>query len=333
MSILCFGEPLIKLSTVARERLDDARSLDISYSGAEVVVATTLAQLGQNVSFASVIPENRLGANAIMNLARYGIDTSKIMRSNHRMGLYYAERGRSIRPTVVTYDRSDTSMANAQRESFDWDHILNGVEMFFFSGVVPAISDEMFHACIDALRACKGRGIKTVMDLNYRETMWSRKDALSKIGKLMPFVDELIASEDDIISIEHASVEEPDLFDFCLNWARGMLNDYSLRSLCFVVRQIDRYDIARIRGAKVTHDETYLSLPQHVVLADISSCGSVFAASIVHGETNRWESQVLVDFATMSSAFKATVTGDLSNTTEAEITSLLAAGVKPSIRQ
>lgn len=333
MSILCFGEPLIKLSTVARERLDDARSLDISYSGAEVVVATTLAQLGQNVSFASVIPENRLGANAIMNLARYGIDTSKIMRSNHRMGLYYAERGRSIRPTVVTYDRSDTSMANAHRESFDWDHILNGVEMFFFSGVVPAISDEMFHACIDALRACKGRGIKTVMDLNYRETMWSRKDALSKIGKLMPFVDELIASEDDIISIEHASVEEPDLFDFCLNWARGMLNDYSLRSLCFVVRQIDRYDIARIRGAKVTHDETYLSLPQHVVLADISSCGSVFAASIVHGETNRWESQFLVDFATMSSAFKATVTGDLSNTTEAEITSLLAAGVKPSIRQ
>lgn len=333
MSILCFGEPLIKLSTVARERLNDARSLDISYSGAEVVVATTLAQLGQNVSFASVIPENRLGANAIMNLARYGIDTSKIMRSNHRMGLYYAERGRSIRPTVVTYDRSDTSMANAQRESFDWDHILNGVEMFFFSGVVPAISDEMFHACIDALRACKGRGIKTVMDLNYRETMWSRKDALSKIGMLMPFVDELIASEDDIISIEHASVEEPDLFDFCLNWARGMLNDYSLRSLCFVVRQIDRYDIARIRGAKVTHDETYLSLPQHVVLADISSCGSVFAASIVHGETNRWESQFLVDFATMSSAFKATVTGDLSNTTEAEITSLLAAGVKPSIRQ
>lgn len=333
MSILCFGEPLIRLSTVAHERLDDARSLDISYSGAEVVVATTLAQLGQNVSFAGIVSDNRLGTNAIMNLARYGINTSKILRSNHRMGLYYTERGRSIRPTVVTYDRSDTSMANARRESFDWDHLLNGVEAFFFSGVVPAISDEMFHACIDALRACKGRGIKTFMDLNYRETMWTREDALSKVGKLIPLVDELIASEDDIISIEHASVEEPDLFDFCLNWARSILNDYSLNSLCFVVRQIDRYDVARIRGAKVTREETYLSLPQHVALADISSCGSVFAASVVHGETNRCDPQFLVDFATMSSAFKATVSGDLSNTTEAEITSLLAAGVKPSIRQ
>lgn len=171
------------------------------------------------------------------------------------------------------------------------------------------------------------------MDLNYRETMWSREDALAKIDKLMPLIDELVASEDDIISIEHASVEEPDLFDFCLNWARGMLNDYSLRSLCFVVRQIDRYDVARIRGAKVTREETFLSLPQHVALADISSCGSVFAAAIVHGETNRWEPQFLVDFATMSSAFKATVSGDLSNATETEIASLLAAGVKPSIRQ
>ena len=47
MGILCFGEPLIRLSTVAHERLDDARNLEISYSGAEVVVATTLAQLGQ----------------------------------------------------------------------------------------------------------------------------------------------------------------------------------------------------------------------------------------------------------------------------------------------
>ncbi|WP_154053612.1 sugar kinase [Olsenella uli] len=333
MNILCFGEPLIRLSTVAHERLDDARSLDISYSGAEVVVATTLAQLGQNVSFAGIVSDNRLGTNAIMNLARYGINTSKILRSNHRMGLYYTERGRSIRPTVVTYDRSDTSMANARRESFDWDHLLNGVEAFFFSGVVPAISDEMFHACIDALRACKGRGIKTFMDLNYRETMWTREDALSKVGKLIPLVDELIASEDDIISIEHASVEEPDLFDFCLNWARSILNDYSLNSLCFVVRQIDRYDVARIRGAKVTREETYLSLPQHVALADISSCGSVFAASVVHGETNRCDPQFLVDFATMSSAFKATVSGDLSNATEAEIARLLVAGVKPSIRQ
>ena len=55
MNILCFGEPLIRLSTVAHERLDDAKSLEITYSGAEAVVAITLAQLGEEVSFASEI--------------------------------------------------------------------------------------------------------------------------------------------------------------------------------------------------------------------------------------------------------------------------------------
>ena len=60
-----------------------------SYSGAESVVAVTLAQFGEQVSFASKLSSNRLGTNAIMNLARYGVDTSRITRSNHRMGLYY----------------------------------------------------------------------------------------------------------------------------------------------------------------------------------------------------------------------------------------------------
>ncbi|MGO5500601.1 PfkB family carbohydrate kinase [Paratractidigestivibacter faecalis] len=333
MNILCFGEPLIRFATVAHERLDEARTMEISYSGAESVVAVTLAQFGEQVSFASKLSNNRLGTNAIMNLARYGVDTSRITRSNHRMGLYYTERGRSIRPTVVTYDRSDTAMANATREDFDWDRLLNGVEVFFFSGVVPAISDEMYRASLDGLKACKGRGIKVVMDLNYRETMWTRDEALKKVHKLLRYVDVLVASEDDIITIEKAKVGEREIFDFCLGWARGLMMDYPLSKVCFVVRQIDRYDVARIRGGMVTREDTYLSLPQHVSLADISSCGSVFAAALIHGFSSKWEPQFVIDFATMTSAFKATVSGDLSFASETEIASLLAAGVKPSIRQ
>lgn len=333
MNILCFGEPLIRFATVAHERLDEARTMEISYSGAESVVAITLSQMGENVSFASKLSSNRLGTNALMNLARYGVDTSRVLRSNHRMGLYYTERGRSIRPTVVTYDRTDTAMANASRDDFDWDHMLNGVEVFFFSGVVPAISEEMYHATLEALKACKGRGIQTVMDLNYRETMWQREDALKKVHKLLRYVDVLIASEDDIITLEKAKVGEREVFDFCLGWARGLILDYPLKAVCFVVRQIDRYDVARIRGGMVTPEETFLSLPQHVSLADISSCGSVFAAAMIHGYSSKWDQQFMIDFATMTSAFKATVSGDLSFASETEIASLLAAGVKPSIRQ
>ena len=129
MNILCFGEPLIRLATVAHERLDDVHTLEISYSGAEPVVAITLSQFGEQVAFAGKLSRNRLGSNALMSLSRYGVDTSRVIRTDDRMGLYYSERGRSIRPTVVTYDRSGTAMANAKRDDFNWDRMLNGIEV------------------------------------------------------------------------------------------------------------------------------------------------------------------------------------------------------------
>lgn len=334
MNILCFGEPLIRLATQAHERLDEAQTLDVSYGGAEAVVAITLAQLGQTVRFASKLSANKLGGNALMNLARYGVDTSRVMRSHERMGIYYSERGMSIRPTLVTYDRSGTAMAKAHHSDFDWDKLLNGIEVFFFSGVVPAISEEMYLACLESLQACKGRGIKTVMDLNYRETMWeSHHIASDRIQSLLPHVDQLIASEDDILAFEGAAISEDALIHYCQTWSHHMYQTYHFDSVCFVARQVDRYDVARIQGGIITDNQPYLSQEQIVSIADISSSGSVFAANIVHGEASRWDAQFIVDYATMASAFKTTIYGDLSTATEAEIISLLTGSAQPHIRQ
>jgi len=41
----------------------------------------------------------------------------------------------------------------------------------------------------------------------------------------------------------------------------------------------------------------------------------------------------MIDYATMASAFKATVAGDLSFASETEIASLLAESVRPYFRQ
>lgn len=334
MSVLCFGEPLMRLATLNHERLDTALTLAVSYCGAEMVVAVSLAQQGESVTYASKVSDNHLGSNALMTLTRYGVDTSRVIRSRDRMGLYFSERGLSIRPSIVTYDRSGTAMANAKRTDFDWDHLLNGVEVLFFSGVVPAISDELYLACKEGLEACRGRGIRTVIDLNYRETMWgTRSNAQSKIGSLLSNVDLLIASEDDIIGYEGAQVETDGVFDYCLSWAKGMLADYPLRSICTVVRNVDRYDFAAIRGAIVTREGAWLSRTQQVSVADISSCGSVFSAAVIHGVRCDWDPQFIVDYATMSSAYKATIYGDYSSATESDIASLLASGFKPSIRQ
>lgn len=334
MSILCFGEPLMRLATLNHERLDTALNLSVSYCGAETVVAVSLAQQGESVTYASKVASNHLGSNALMTLTRYGVDTSRVIRSDDRMGIYFSERGLSIRPSVVTYDRSGTAMANASHTDFDWDRLLNGVEVLFFSGVVPAISDELYLACREGLEASRGRGIRTAMDLNYRETMWgTHANAQRKMSSLLSDVDLLVASEDDIVGYEGARVASENLFDYCLSWSRGMLADYPLREVCTVVRNLDRYDFAAIRGSMVTRSGLWISDTQQVSVADISSCGSVFSAAIIHGIRCSWDPQFVVDYATMSSAYKATIYGDYSTATESDIASLLASGFKPSIRQ
>ena len=70
MNVLCFGEPLIRLATSAHERLEIARDLEISYAGAETVVAISLALQGESVSYATKLASNRLGTNALMTDSR-----------------------------------------------------------------------------------------------------------------------------------------------------------------------------------------------------------------------------------------------------------------------
>lgn len=333
MNILCFGEPLIRLATTGYERLEDAHNLEVTYGGGETVVAASLASQGENVAFASKVSANRLGTNSLMMLARCGVDTSRVLRSNERMGLYYSERGRSIRPSIVTYDRSGTAMAMASHTDFDWDRMLNGVDLFFFSGITPAISEEMYMACKEGLYACRGRGIHVVCDLNYRSTMLEPSVALERMHQLLLNIDELIASEDDILSITSASISRGETFDYCHTKLKGLFLDYPLREACFVVRQSDRYDFGSFRGALLTRDGEYLSKTQRAAITDLSSSGSIFAASMVHAQCCKWDPQFCIDYATMASAYKATVAGDLCFATETELASLLADTAQPSIRQ
>ena len=112
MSILCFGEPLMRLATLNHERLDSALNLSISYCGAETVVAVTLAQQGESAVFATKLASNHLGTNALMTLTRYGVDTSRVIRSNDRMGIYLTPcTPTSTGTTCSTASRSCSSRA------------------------------------------------------------------------------------------------------------------------------------------------------------------------------------------------------------------------------
>ena len=59
---------------------------------------------------------------------------------------------------VVVYDRADSAFACSKPDEYDWDQILEDTDIFFFSGVTPAVSESVKETVLDALRCCQKKG-------------------------------------------------------------------------------------------------------------------------------------------------------------------------------
>lgn len=70
-----------------------------------------------------------------------------------------------------------------------------------FSGITPAISDEMTNICITACQKAKEKGMTVSCDLNYRSKLWSSEKACEAMSRICQYVDVCIANEDDAIGI------------------------------------------------------------------------------------------------------------------------------------
>ena len=104
-------------------------------------MAVSLAMMEDPVAFVTKLPDNPVGLAAHNEIRRFGVDTSGILKGGERLGIYYFEKGTNIRPTNVVYDRAYSSFAQADPEEFRWEELLKDVDIFYFSGVTPAVSD------------------------------------------------------------------------------------------------------------------------------------------------------------------------------------------------
>ena len=50
---------------------------------------------------------------------------------------------------------------------FDWETILEGVDWLHWSGINPALSDNLADICVEACSIAKSKGITISCDLNY----------------------------------------------------------------------------------------------------------------------------------------------------------------------
>ena len=126
MTVVTFGEIMLRLSTPGFTRFVQTQQFDATYGGGEANVAASLAQFGLASHFVSKVPKHEIGQAAVNHLRRYGVGTEHVVRGGDRLGIYFLETGASQRASKVIYDRADAAVTTLAPEEVEWAHVFDG---------------------------------------------------------------------------------------------------------------------------------------------------------------------------------------------------------------
>ena len=344
--VVTLGEIMLRLKSPQFERLFQSPLLEATFGGGEANVAASLALFGMDAAFVTVLPTNPIGEAAIAELRRQNVDTSQIVRGGERLGIYFLETGTNQRPSVVIYDRSHSSMAEAGPGTFDWGAVFDGADWFHISGITPALSQTAADLSLQAVRAAMKQGVTVSCDYNYRGKLWKYgKQAPEVMRELVRHIDVGIANEEDCqrslgITIENAAGEQQ------VTLAELHLAHYE--ALCrkmFEAFPNLKYQAITLRKSySASHNEWSACLSNggaffasttydltHIV--DRVGAGDSFAAGLIYGLATGMGEQEALNFAVAASALKHTIPGDLNLVTLSEVQHLVSGDVSGRVQR
>lgn len=326
--VVTFGEIMLRLAPEGYLRFLQADQFQATYGGGEANVAVSLANYGIDARFVTKLPSHEIGQAAVNDLRRYGVDTSYITRGGERVGIYFLEKGASQRPSKVIYDRAHSSISGATIKDFNWNEIFEGVTWFHFTGITPALGDNVAEICKEACKAAKEKNITISCDLNYRKKLWTREKASEVMDELMQYVDVCIANEEDAADVFGIHSEATDI-------TGGKLNHEGYK---MVAKQLaDRFDFKYVaitlRGSISANDNNwaamlydgndyYFSKNYLVHIVDRVGGGDSFGGGLIYSLMNNYKPQSAIEFAVAASCLKHAVEGDYNCVSVGEVTAL-----------
>lgn len=334
MKVVSFGEILLRLASPGYTKLFQKDSLEATFCGGEANVAVSLAVFGLDSRFITKLPDNDVGHAAANSMRYFGVDVSKIIYGNGRMGLYYLEKGASQRPSRVIYDRTYSAISMAKRNDFNWDELLENADWFHWTGINPALSESVADICFDACKYAKEHGIVVSCDLNYRKNLWSADKARNVMDKLMPYVDVCVANEEDADKVLGINPDNNDVETGNLNKigyesvAQEICRKYGCKYVAITLRE--SYSASVNGWSAMLYDastgKVYFSRKYDIQIVDRVGGGDSFTAGIIYGLINANKPQDIIEFATAASCLKQTIEGDYNRSTVKDVKNLLNNG-------
>ena len=330
MRVVTFGELMLRLQPFNYDRFIQTDKVQFTFGGGEANVSVSLANYGLDSSFVTKLPAHAIGQSAVNSLRRYGVDVSNIVRGGDRIGIYFNEKGASQRASVCIYDRANSAIANACESDFNWDKIFDGVDWFHFTGITPALGENVASICETACKVAKEKGVKISCDLNYRGKLWTREQARATMTKLCKYVDVCICNEEDAKDVFGILAEDTDL-------SAGKVNHDGYKSVAKQLAQQFGFEYVGItlRESRSASDngwsamlydvrvgEYAFSKKYDLHIVDRVGGGDSFAGGLIYSLLNGKTAQESIEFATAASALKHSIEGDYNMVSVAEVEKL-----------
>ena len=320
--VVTLGEIMLRLSTPGNTRFVQSDSFDVVYGGGEANVAVSCANYGHEAYFVTKLPKHEIGQSAVNALRKYGVKTDFIARGGDRVGIYFLEKKTSQRPTNVIYNRAGSAFALATADDFNWDEIFDGATWFHFSGITPAISDEMTNICITACQKAKEKGMTVSCDLNYRSKLWSSEKACEAMSRICQYVDVCIANEDDAIGIFSMNPADANGEEKNAYIAKELMKKFPFKMVASVWRTETSITTFKLQSMIYTEGKAYYSKEFFMHILDYIGAGDAYCAGLIYSLINNFDPQKAVEFSNAASCLKHTVSGDYNLVTVDEVMKL-----------
>jgi len=350
--IITFGEIMARMATPGNLSFLQSMpgNMEVTFAGAEANVAVSLSMLGADAAFVTALPDNAIARACINVLKGLGVDTSRILQTDvGRMGIYFLETGANQRPSNVIYDRSGSSVSLTDADQYPWKDIFNGADWLHISGITPAISSVAADAALAAVESAKKANVTVSCDLNFRGKLWrwdstmARRDLAEKtMRRILPFVDLVIANEQDCVDVLGIKAGDTDVESGNLQCDR--YPDVA-RQVAEQFGNVSKVAITLRESLSATHNNWGAMLycarmdkahfapmqdgqyrPYQIKnIVDRVGGGDAFAAGLIYALTTEdlKGPQTVLDFAVAASCLVHSIKGDFNFSTRQEVEKLM----------
>lgn len=331
MKIVSLGEILLRLSPPNYQTLNQSMQLDCQFGGSELNVLATLAQLGHQVSLLSAVPDNDLGRMTEQFLFSKQIGHDRMIRKGERLGLYFYQKGFSVRSSRVTYDRKYSAFWESQLKDYCFDDVFKDADWFHVSGITPALTEEMYEMTHFLMEKAKREGLTISFDLNFRESLWeSFQEAREKLSILVKLADVCIGIEPLMLPGNQTDLKDElglkrpyDDLSLLKQVVIKLAQEYNLKTIAFTQREMDHTSVIQVTAYLYHQGEFYKTAKNGIQVLDRVGTGDAFTAGLIYGLLETKNAHDILATAMACFKYKHTIEGDINIMTKHDIEMLI----------